>query len=173
MPNGGDGCSAACLVEEGWECAPINIDGAGPTVCNFNCITGTNAQFIDPVSGNFTVRQKPCDDGNSNNNDGCTQYCNVETGWNCTGGSATNPDTCVEICGDGWLWDTNNHECDDGNAVDGDGCSSNCTIERDYECHRVSIATPDVCTSSCPTIRVPYDIGFFGCWDRNFNPDDG
>lgn len=30
---------------------------------------------------------------------------------------------CVEICGDGVVIDD---ECDDGNLVDGDGCSSNC-----------------------------------------------
>jgi cysteine-rich repeat protein len=30
---------------------------------------------------------------------------------------------CVEVCGDGVLY---NLECDDGNTVDGDGCSSTC-----------------------------------------------
>lgn len=30
---------------------------------------------------------------------------------------------CVEICGDGTLYD---HECDDGNTADDDGCDSLC-----------------------------------------------
>lgn len=33
--------------------------------------------------------------------------------------------TCVEICGDGKLF---NLECDDGNTVSEDGCSSTCTV---------------------------------------------
>ena len=32
---------------------------------------------------------------------------------------------CSETCGDGVLY---NLECDDGNIIDGDGCSKNCEI---------------------------------------------
>lgn len=41
-------------------------------------------------------------------------------------------DTCLEICGDGLnkeFW-----ECDDGNLIDGDGCSSVCTVEHGWQC---------------------------------------
>jgi len=30
------------------------------------------------------------------------------------------------------------HECDDGNTIDGDGCSSDCKIEPCWECDRLS-----------------------------------
>ncbi len=33
------------------------------------------------------------------------------------------------VCGDGYLDTAAGEECDDGNNVDGDGCSANCTIE--------------------------------------------
>ena len=34
-------------------------------------------------------------------------------------------DECVEICGDGVALEV---ECDDGNIINGDGCSDKCTI---------------------------------------------
>jgi cysteine-rich repeat protein len=37
-------------------------------------------------------------------------------------------------------------ECDDGNLIDGDGCSSNCTIEKDYSCINGSSTSPSVCS---------------------------
>jgi len=40
-------------------------------------------------------------------------------------------------------------ECDDSNTTNGDGCSSSCTVETDYDC---GTASPSVCTlvtSSC------------------------
>ena len=41
--------------------------------------------------------------------------------------------------------------CDDSNTVNGDGCSSLCTIESGYSCNRIdnSEANPDVCTPNC------------------------
>ena len=45
----------------------------------------------------------------------------------------------VSLCGDGY--ESNGpsqtdarEECDDGNNISGDGCSSTCTIENEYEC---------------------------------------
>ena len=43
--------------------------------------------------------------------------------------SATN--ACEEICGDGLLFVLG---CDDGNMINGDGCSINCTVEDNYVC---------------------------------------
>ena len=36
------------------------------------------------------------------------------------------------------------NECDDGNLIDGDGCSSTCTIEPGFECHIQANGT-DIC----------------------------
>ena len=39
---------------------------------------------------------------------------------------------CLETCGDGKDYGINN--CDDGNSVNGDGCSSSCMTEEGYKC---------------------------------------
>jgi cysteine-rich repeat protein len=41
---------------------------------------------------------------------------------------------CIEICGDGVVVFAG---CDDGNQISGDGCSSNCTIEKGYVCELI------------------------------------
>jgi cysteine-rich repeat protein len=46
------------------------------------------------------------------------------------------------MCGDGM--NLGMVECDDGNLKDGDGCSHDCKIEKDYKCQK-SIAGPDIC----------------------------
>ena len=35
-----------------------------------------------------------CDDGNTDDGDGCTSICEVEPLYTCEGGDATTPDTC-------------------------------------------------------------------------------
>ncbi|ORY18719.1 hypothetical protein BCR34DRAFT_595948 [Clohesyomyces aquaticus] len=39
-------------------------------------------------------------------------------------------ESCPGVCGDGILSPNNGEECDDGNNVDGDGCSTNCKLEK-------------------------------------------
>lgn len=58
------------------------------------------------------VRIEECDDGNTENGDGCDENCMIEP-----------------FCGDGML--DEGEACDDGNMTDGDGCSANCTIEEE------------------------------------------
>ena len=63
----------------------------------------------------------------------------------------------VTICGDGTQ--TPNEECDDGNTVDGDNCSSTCLIERcgdgvlqlgrDESCDDGNTVSDDGCSSDC------------------------
>jgi cysteine-rich repeat protein len=46
---------------------------------------------------------------------------------------------CYNICGNGYLYSLGSHDpssCDDGNTIDGDGCSSECLVEQDYICKR-------------------------------------
>ena len=72
-----------------------------------------------------------CDDGmpyagDQYYGDGCNWHCLLETpGWTC-------PllGVCTEICGDGL--DFYHYGCDDGNLINGDGCSSTCTVETGY-----------------------------------------
>ena len=56
--------------------------------------------------------------------DGCSADCQNEP--NCKG------DACILTCGDGIVFD--DEECDDGNNLDGDGCSKDCKVEAGYVC---------------------------------------
>jgi cysteine-rich repeat protein len=88
-----------------------------------------------------------CDDGNLSNYDGCSDQCQVETGFTCSGANSTMPDTCTEICGDGRNFGF--LQCDDGNLISGDGCSANCTIEKGFACQGGTKTTPDTCFEIC------------------------
>ncbi|MFH1366502.1 MAG: dockerin type I domain-containing protein [Patescibacteria group bacterium] len=48
----------------------------------------------------------------------------------------------IPVCGDSKI---EGEECDDGNVVDGDGCSSMCKAELGYTC----AGTPSICSSTC------------------------
>ena len=47
--------------------------------------------------------------------------------------SVSSSNLCVAICGDGVAFA--NEECDDGNILDRDGCSSSCFIEDYFSCN--------------------------------------
>lgn len=104
----GDGCSASCTRETGFDC---NVY-AQPSVCKERCGNGA----VSP-------REK-CDDGNTDNDDGCSKNCTLEYGYKC---STASPNVCTEVCGNGLR--TTNEACDDGNTTSNDGCSATCTSE--------------------------------------------
>ena len=52
------------------------------------------------------------------------------------------PTLCIPLCGDAIL--TGTETCDDGNMQNGDGCSSQCTIEDYFNCNTVS-GSPSQC----------------------------
>lgn len=62
-----------------------------------------------------------CDDGNSQDGDGCSGECQIEDGWKCITGSAITGDFCFTVCGDGII--AGDEVCDDGNILPNDGCS--------------------------------------------------
>lgn len=89
-------------------------------------------------------------------------WCNSTAGFQgvpvqgtctCQAQTVFNGSTCVEVCGDGFLT-TNSYECDDGNLVDGDGCSSLCSVEVGYRCENGSSTSP----SSCYYVGVPLQL---------------
>jgi cysteine-rich repeat protein len=63
-----------------------------------------------------------CDDGNKTAGDGCSQICQIPSGWTCSGW----PSICTMagVCGDGILGAS--EACDDKNTAAGDGCSADC-----------------------------------------------
>lgn len=62
-----------------------------------------------------------------------------------------NPTTqfCDEICGDGFLFTV---LCDDGNTVDGDGCSSTCAVEDGWQCAGGDAVSKSLCSYSLPIL---------------------
>ncbi len=162
-PNVGKGCSAGCLVEDGFSCPR-------PNTC-----------FALPKCGDGVVNKlslgEECDDGNSDPSDGCAA-CAVVPPFSCYGiqpsvcikevcgdgirtpseacddgsfgagctGCVLDPGwicpeegkKCVERCGDGIM--VGSEECDDKNLVNGDGCNAGCRIEPDFTCPTVGKA---------------------------------
>eukprot|EP01022_Parablepharisma_sp_SALTPOND_P001165 TRINITY_DN105725_c2_g1_i1.p1 TRINITY_DN105725_c2_g1~~TRINITY_DN105725_c2_g1_i1.p1 ORF type:complete len:1460 (-),score=75.94 TRINITY_DN105725_c2_g1_i1:591-4970(-) len=67
-------------------------------------------------------------------------------------GYYTSPEgKCKEICGDGI--NLGQYECDDGNIFDGDGCSSECKLEKGYKCVSQN-GRPDICFDYIPPQAV-------------------
>jgi cysteine-rich repeat protein len=67
----GDGCSAECTIECGYECHGGTATGVN--TCHTSCGDGE-------LAGNET-----CDDGNDVDGDGCSADCStVEHGWGCS-----------------------------------------------------------------------------------------
>lgn len=185
----GDGCSGNCNSTEvcGNGIKDINEkcdDGSTPGGCNDDCQGGIGCGdgAIDRDALGNALEE--CDDGNSDNQDDCTNLCNLNTcgdgivqtsgarveqcdpsanfgetaacnldcttstcgdnkinnaaGEECDAGAGMNGDdrdctaAChLNTCGDGLhnLFGPNNAEdCDDGNSVQTDGCSNECTM---------------------------------------------
>lgn len=61
-------------------------------------------------------------------------------------------------------------QCDDGNVINGDGCSSTCTIETGYSCVGGGWNSLDVCTETCGD---GLNLGFYACDDGNAVSGDG
>lgn len=104
----------------------------------------------DPGACGNGILEAPeeCDDGNTDDHDGCSSTCEIETpacgngileaGEACDDGNLIDGDGCsssceieqISFCGDGNL--DIGEECDDGNNSDGDGCSATCELEQNY-----------------------------------------
>lgn len=68
-----------------------------------------------------------------------------------------------ETCGDGHLDPDEGEGCDDGNLVNGDGCSSLCQVECDFRCGSCGTPedclAPDVCADGVRTAHEACDDG--------------
>lgn len=155
----GDGCSSQCLNEGasaiGSQCGDSNVaqsHGIGGEDCDFgndnaekNCSSNCLNLGSEPrdsytaICGNSRVDTgEECDEGDTDNGDGCSSVC-LHEGSSSVYRSVcgNNTVTCVSIT-DCDLGDTCNslhqcvetgEDCDDGNRVDGDGCSAACLSE--------------------------------------------
>ena len=49
-------------------------------------------------------------------------------------------------------------ECDDGNKLSGDGCSSDCLIEDNFKCEGGTYNTPDTCLETVPPLLASFSL---------------
>ena len=110
------------------------------TVCGTRCATCTTRDFctsclqgyiLEPASGRCI---------------GCNELKGMQYKPNSYECAGRNRSKTVEICGDGR--NMRFLECDDGNTRNGDGCSSTCTIEKDYRCGGGNEDKPDLCVET-------------------------
>ncbi len=164
----GDGCSAACTIENnnatcgngavetGEQCDDGNTTGGDG--CSAACQLENTANC-----GNGTIDAgEQCDDGNTTGGDGCSATCQteggavcgngtVEAGETCDDGNTTSGDGCSStcqteggaVCGNGLV--EAGETCDDGNTTSGDGCSSTCQTEGMAVCGNGLVEAGETC----------------------------
>ncbi|CAI2374547.1 unnamed protein product [Moneuplotes crassus] len=129
-----DGCNSTCFLEPGYE-------------LNGNSVRDKCGDGLVMTRVNFTN----CDDGNQVDGDGCSSNCVTEKGYICYKGGSSQKDSCYAICGDGITLEVEQDEnfCDDGNSLEGDGCSRDCKVEEGYSCEGGGLDSPDICKKDC------------------------
>src|SRR5215471_5620647 len=119
----GDGCSSTCRLEPGFVCPMVGA-ACHPTVCGDGVVEGTELCDLGTRNGVFTGDPL---------NPGCTRTCTPEPTCRDANGVTR---ACSSRCGDGMLLPSERGDggtaCDDGNLINGDGCSANCTIESGF-----------------------------------------
>ena len=156
----GDGWSSGWAIEFGF-----NWSGGSTTTkdtCTEVCGDGKRFNSLSTF----------WDDGNNINGDGWNSVWGVEVGYAWSGGSTTSKDTCSEIWGDGIRINSLSTYWDDGNIVNGDGCSSGCAIESGWLCSGGSTTTKDTCTEICGDGKRFNSIVTY-CDDGNTSSNDG
>ena len=93
----GDRCSSSCAIEAGliWNGGTTS----SPDVCNI-CSEGlypiTDSTICEPHRGDSKrAGSETCDDGNTNDGDGCSSLCAIESNYIWSGGSVSSPDSCT------------------------------------------------------------------------------
>lgn len=127
----GDGCSSQCVAEAGSICKHTHKQASA-------CRLVVCGDGLLDASDDGT-RVEDCDDGNTEDGDGCSSACAVEPGARCEDTKPGAKSTCgLVVCGDGKIQQSADgsvqEDCDDANDQDGDGCSSSCTVQSGYTC---------------------------------------
>jgi len=182
----GDGCSSTCKIESGYDCpfsgAPCvakcgdgivmppmeqcdpgvkitNMAQACASTCKWNSgwACTTSSCHATKCGDGVPEGSESCDDGNTTPGDGCSATCRVEP--SCS--SATG--TCTSKCGDGIVMPAQpdgpvmpGGDCDDGNTISGDGCSSACKVEPGYQCEQPPQTSP---TMTVPMVARDFNAG--------------
>lgn len=131
---------------------------------------------IDPDDGYNPATHKPRYGVFINETDGetkkhVTRFLGGKIEFDMTSFSLHGVEEVVPVCGNGKLENNGSalEGCDDGNTVDGDGCSSTCTVETGYSCNG-DFNTPSTCNTVCGDGIM---AGSETCDDSNTNSGDG
>ncbi|MEE2789848.1 MAG: DUF4215 domain-containing protein [Myxococcota bacterium] len=140
--DAGDGCEMCrvAAIDIGQACEPF---GVTECVADAFCNPGTELCTETDCGDGIVSPNEACDDGNDDNDDGCDDQCRFS---GLEPGAACDPDARVPQCRvDAYCGATNqgavcvlvecgngrregNEACDDGNTVDGDGCTDECQL---------------------------------------------
>jgi cysteine-rich repeat protein len=150
--DGAETCQSGSCQSAGDPCDSTETCNEDNDTCDETCGNGT-------ITGN-----EECDDDNVDPGDGCSELCQVEDGWTCSG----EPSDCslLPVCGDGAI-DTG-EGCDDDNLNPGDGCSADCQVEDGWTCS----GEPSDCSLLPVCGDGTIDTGE-ACDDDNTNSGDG
>ncbi len=113
-------------------------DGAIDFPADFSCSDVNDNDETNPMA--------QCQDGLDNDGDGYIDLLDV--GCSRPQGFYSNQDNLEANCGDGRLNQPSFELCDDGNNVNGDGCSSICAVENGWSCTGGQ-TSPSVCGGIC------------------------
>ena len=151
----GDGCSAACQTEIGWNCPVVGMACMRTSYCG----------------DGFVTAPETCDDGNSTPGDGCSGTCQAEPNYDCMGQPSTCTSTVIMGCGNGRI--DGLETCDTGpqNGAAGSGCDAGCQIAMGYDC----TGQPSTCVLSTALAYCGDGVVQSGeqCDDGNSTPGDG
>ena len=150
----GDNKLDAVDIANGEECDNGGIDTSNErNGCSADCkrVNYCGDGIVDKTAG------EDCDDDNNTSGDGCSDACNIETGFSCIvehGKSVCSP----IACGNGVLDADKGESCDDHNRLSNDGCAANCQIETGYRCTQNGEGL-SVCENTCGNGIVDADVG--------------
>ena len=194
-PVDDDGCTAGCALST---CGDGEVDPGeecddGNTIDEDEC---TNV-CLEPACGDGVKQEgEACDDGNDATNDDCIlciaaicgdSYTNLDE-EQCDDGPLNGtyehcPQDCdgpIPKCGDSIV--NGNEQCDDGNGVDDDGCTSKCAfpscgdgmVQAGEECDDGNNFDNDDCSAGCTQEKCGDNVVQQGeeCDDANDNDHD-
>ncbi|CAI2371112.1 unnamed protein product [Moneuplotes crassus] len=147
--------------------SPLQVSAA--CLDKYEQTPSTTDQCRPKCGDGYVISPEVCDDNNTVSGDRCSFDCTaIELSWYCLGGSSTSKSVCAECsnwfylndpsspsecttkCSDGYR--VGSEVCDDGDIVDEDGCSSDCSeTEVGWKC---DTSVPNICTRDYKSVPL-------------------